>query len=162
MQILATKLYAPSPPPKLINRPRLIEQLNDGLNRKLTLISAPAGYGKTILVSAWLQSCKYRGAWLSLDERDSDLTRFMHYVIAALQMIDTDMGQDILPILQSSQQVPVENLLTMLINDMILLDEPFVLVLDDYHRVDSTIVDEALTFLLEHLPLRDDTRHDHP
>lgn len=154
MQILATKLYAPSPPPKLINRPRLIEQLNDGLNRKLTLISAPAGYGKTILVSAWLQSCKYRGAWLSLDERDSDLTRFMHYVIAALQMIDTDMGQDILPILQSSQQVPVENLLTMLINDMILLDEPFVLVLDDYHRVDSTIVDEALTFLLEHLPLQ--------
>ncbi len=85
--ILATKLYIPPPRPKVVLRPRLIERLNEGLQRKLTLISAPAGFGKTTLVSEWVAGCGQTVAWLSLDEEDNDLTRFLTYLIAALQTL---------------------------------------------------------------------------
>src|SRR5687767_15211167 len=106
MQILATKLYIPPPPPKVVVRPRLIERLNEGLHRKLTLISAPAGFGKTTLVSEWVASCeqresKVRAAWLSLDEGDSEPARFLTYLITALQPIAPNMGTGLLSMLQS-------------------------------------------------------------
>ena len=85
--ILATKLYIPPPRPKVVLRPRLIERLNEGLHRKLTLISAPAGFGKTTLVSEWVAGCERPAAWLSLDEGDNDPTRFLAYLVAALQTI---------------------------------------------------------------------------
>ena len=88
--ILATKLYIPPPRAKIVLRPRLIEQLNEGLDCKLTLISAPAGFGKTTLVSEWIASCGRPVAWLSLDEGDNDPTRFLTYFIAALQTIATE------------------------------------------------------------------------
>ena len=85
--ILATKLYVPPPRPKVVLRPNLFERLNEGLHRKLILISAPAGFGKTTLVSEWVVGCEQPVAWLSLDEGDNDPTRFLTYLIAAMQTI---------------------------------------------------------------------------
>ena len=160
--ILATKLYIPPPRSKVVLRPRLIERLNEGLtaDRKLTLISASAGFGKTTLVSEWVAGCGQRVAWLSLDEGDNDPTRFLMYLVAALQTIVANIGERILGVLQSPQPPPPEMILTDLLNEITTIpDNPstgsgqrFVLVLDDFHVIDSKPVDEALTFLLEHLP----------
>src|SRR4030066_1343574 len=115
-EILATKLYIPPPRPKIVLRPRLIERLNEGLNCKLTLISAPAGFGKTTLVSEWVAGCERPVAWLLLDEGDSDPTRFLTYLIAALQTIASDIGAGVLNALQSPQPPPTESVLAGLLN----------------------------------------------
>src|SRR3972149_8186373 len=99
--ILATKLYIPPPRPKVVLRPRLIERLDEGLHRKLTLISAPAGFGKTTLVSEWITGRERPVAWLSLDEGDNDPTRFLAYLVAALQTIVPKIGDGVLVALQS-------------------------------------------------------------
>ena len=152
--ILATKLYVPGVRPKFIPRPHLLARLNDGLHRKLTLISAPAGFGKTSIVSEWAASLAdvTSVAWLSLDDGDNDPTRFLAYLIAALQTISAEIGTQSLTELQSPQPPPTESILTLLINDISTQPEQFVFVLDDYHLLDSKQVDGALTFLLEHLP----------
>jgi LuxR family transcriptional regulator, maltose regulon positive regulatory protein len=157
--ILATKLYIPPPPAKVVVRPRLVERLNEELHRKLTLISAPAGFGKTTLVSEWVASRKQREplirvAWLSLDEGDNDPTRFLTYLVTALQTIAPDSGTGLLSVLQSpnTPHPPTEAVLTTLLNEIIAISEHFVLVLDDYHLIDAKPIDDALTFLLEHLP----------
>ena len=165
--ILATKLYAPPPRPRLILRPRLIERLNDGLlsSSRLTVISAPAGFGKTTLVSEWIaaltlsSSPNERGegvriAWLSLDEEDNDPARFLTYFITALQTIAPNIGAGVLGVLQAPQPPPTESILTTLLNEITTIPDDFILVLDDYHMVDSKAVDEALTFLIEHQPLQ--------
>ena len=152
--ILATKLYIPPPRPKVVLRPRLIERLNEGLSsgRKLTLISASAGFGKTTLVSEWVAGCGRPVAWLSLDEGDNDPTRFLTYLVAALQTIAANIGKGMLAVLQSPQPPPIESILTTLLNEITTIPDNFILVLDDYHVIDSKPVDNALTFLLEHLP----------
>ena len=150
--LLATKLYTPTPRPNFVLRPRLIERLNAGLHRKLTLISAPAGFGKTTLVSEWITSCERQVGWLSLDADDNDLTRFLAYVVAALQTVSPPIGARMLGLLHASQSPPIELLLTTLINEIAALPEHFLLVLDDYYLLESTAIDDALTFLLEHLP----------
>ncbi len=150
--ILATKLYVPPPRPHVVVRPRLIERLNEGLHHKLTLISAPAGFGKTTLVSEWLAGCGRPAAWLSLDEGDSDPTRFLTYFVAALQTLAANIGAGVVEALQSPQPSPTESLLTALLNAITTISDHFVLVLDDYHVLDAKPVDQALTFLLEHLP----------
>ena len=94
--ILATKLYIPPPRPKVVLRSRLIERLNEGLHRKLTLISAPAGFGKTTLASEWVTGCERATAWLSLDKGDNDPTRFLAYLVAALQTIAPNIGKGVL------------------------------------------------------------------
>jgi len=154
--ILATKLYTPQPRAKIVLRPRLIEQLKEGLSAgcKLTLISAPAGFGKTTLVSEWMAVCEQPVAWLSLDEGDNDPTRFLTYFIAALQTITANIGAGVLSVLQSPQPPPIESILTALLNEITTLPDNFVLVLDDYHVIDSKTVDSALTFLIDHLPLQ--------
>src|SRR5438094_10550654 len=106
--ILATKLYIPPPGPHVVQRPHLIARLNEGLHRKLILISAPAGFGKTTLVSEWLAGCERPAAWLSLDEGDSDPARFLTYVVAALQTIAANIGDGVLRALQSSQPPPID------------------------------------------------------
>jgi LuxR family maltose regulon positive regulatory protein len=141
--LLRTKLYVPPLRPKLVPRPRLIERLNAGLHRKLTLISAPAGFGKTTLLSEWInqspipntQSPKF--AWLSLDEGDNDPTRFLTYFVAALQTIEGTVGQGLLVALQSPGAVNVEPILTTLLNEIAGLPDNFALVLDDYHVIES-------------------------
>nr|MBC8504784.1 AAA family ATPase [Chloroflexota bacterium] len=152
--ILTTKLYVPPSHPKLVSRTHLIEQLNSGLSCRLTLISAPAGFGKSTLLSAWVQQIEadVRVAWLSLDEGDNDLTRFLTYFIAALQTIETDIGQGALAALQSSGLVNTEGLLTSLLNEIANFPGNAVLILDDYHVIESQPIDQAITFLLDHLP----------
>ena len=150
--ILATKLYLPCPMPKVVFRPRLIERLNEGLHRKLTLISAPAGFGKTTLLSEWVASCERPSTWLSLDEGDNDPARFLAYLVAALQTIAANIGKGVLGMLHSPQPPPAELILTALLNEITTVPDNFTLVLDDYHVIDSKPIDDALTFLLEHLP----------
>ncbi len=152
--ILATKLYVPPPRPKVVLRPRLIERLNEGLHGKLTLISAPAGFGKTTLISEWVAGQPRPSAWLSLDEGDNDPTRLLSYLISALQTIAANIGGGVLGVLQSPQPPPTESILTALLNEIITVPDDFVLVLDDYHVIDARPVDDALAFLLEHLPPR--------
>ena len=154
--ILATKLYIPPPRSKIVLRPRLIERLNEGLSsvRKLTLISASAGFGKTTLVSEWVAGCDQKVAWLSLDEGDNDSTRFLRYLVAASQTIAPNIGKGVLAILQSPQPPSTESILTTLLNEITTIPNHFILVLDDYHVIDSQPVDEAIAFLLEHLPPR--------
>ena len=152
--LIATKLYVPPPRTKLVPRLRLTERLNEGLQRKLTLISAPAGFGKTTLVSEWVAGCERPAAWLSLNEGDNDPTRFLTYLVAALQTIAATVGERALAMLQSPQPPPTEPILTALLNEIATIPDPFVLVLDDYHVIDSKAADTALTFLLEHLPPR--------
>ncbi len=150
--ILASKLYRPPPQPGTVYRARLIEQLNAGLSRKLTLISASAGFGKTTLVSEWVAACGRPVAWLSLDAGDGDPARFLTYLVAALQTVAQDLGAGVLGSLQSPQPPQTEALLTALLNDISGLADPIVLVLDDLHEIDSRLVDQALVFLVEHLP----------
>ncbi len=158
--LLQTKLYIPSTRPDLVPRPRLIERLNEGLHRKLTLISAPAGFGKTTLVSEWVAGCKQPVAWLSLDDGDNDLNHFLAYLVAALQTlvlseiegIASKLGEEMLEILQSPPPLPTEPILTGLLNEITAVPNPFLVVLDDYHLIDAKPVDQALTFLLERLP----------
>jgi LuxR family maltose regulon positive regulatory protein len=150
--ILATKLYVPPPPPRIVRRPRLIERLNEGLHGKLTLVSAPAGFGKTTLVSEWLASGKRPAGWLSLDEEDTDPARFLTYFIAALQTVVADIGEGMLGVLQAPQPPSTDAILTTLLNEVATIPDKFILVLDDYHAIDAKSIDNVLTFLLEHLP----------
>ncbi len=151
-QLLTTKFYVPPIRPELVPRPRLIERLNAGLHRKLTLISAAAGFGKTTLVSEWLAGCERPVAWLSLDEEDKDPLRFLAYLIAALQTIAPNLGKGVLSMLQSAPPPPIEAMLTALLNEISTIPNNFVLVLDDYHVIDSRPVDQTLAFLVEHQP----------
>lgn len=152
--ILVTKLYAPPPSPKAVLRPRLIERMNEGLaaGRRLILVSAPAGFGKTTLVSEWAGGCGRPVAWLSLDEADSDPARFLAYLIAALQTVAAGIGAGASAVLQSPQPPAAEAILTLLLNEIAATPDGFILVLDDYHAIDSEPVDHALAFLLDHLP----------
>src|SRR3989440_6633599 len=153
--ILATKLYLPRLRPNVVSRPRLLERLNEGLHRKLTLIAAPAGFGKTTLVSEWvafIERPRTRTAWLSLDEGENDPARFLAYLVAALQTIAATLGEGVLGALQSPQPPPTEAILMALLNEITTLPDNFVLVLDDYHVIDAKPVDIALTYLVEHLP----------
>ena len=150
--ILATKLYIPPLRPNVVIRPRLLERLNEGLHRSLILLSAPAGFGKTTLVSEWLAGGPRPAAWLSLDEGENDPARFLTYLVAALQTIAATIGEGVLGALQSPQPPPTVSILTALLNDITTIKDPFVLVLDDYHVLDAKAVDHALTYLVEHLP----------
>lgn len=180
--LLATKLHVPAPRPKAVPRPHLVEQLEKGLyqsggfGRTLTLLSAPAGFGKTTLVSEWIADVRSRGAvrspqpvkgktnidrtptatprvaWLSLDEGERDVTRFLAYLVAAVQTIEPNRAGGILAALQSPQPPPGETILAALLAELNTLSQPFFLILDDYHAIDSPAVDNALTFLLEHRP----------
>ena len=150
--LLLTKLYIPPPRQNMIIRPRLIERLNEGVLHKLVLISASAGFGKTTLVSEWIAGCDQKVAWLSLDEGDNNPARFLMYLVAALQTIDANVGKGVLAILESPQPPPIESILIVLLNEITTIPDKFVLVLDDYHVIDSKPIDEALTYLLTHLP----------
>ena len=150
--LLLTKLYVPRPRANIVLRPRLIERLTGGMQSKLTLISAPAGFGKTTLISEWVACCDHKAAWVSLDEGDNDPTRFLAYFVSALQRVEPNIGAGMLDALQSPQLPSIGSILTALLNEITTIPDDFILVLDDYHVIDSKPVDDALTFLLEHLP----------
>ena len=152
--ILTTKFYTPPLPSKVVVRSRLVKLLTEGLitGHKLTLISAPAGFGKSTLVSEWIVNCGQQVAWLSLDEIDNNAERFLIYVISSLQTVSPNLGADILDALQSPQTPPVDVILTALLNEITTIPNDFILVLDDYHLTDASSVDNVLTFLIEHMP----------
>jgi LuxR family maltose regulon positive regulatory protein len=157
--LLTTKLYVPPTRPELVSRPRLIERLNAGFRRKLTLISAPAGFGKTTLLSAWLAEDEFPVAWVSLDASDNDPVRFFNYVIAALETISPGVGATAQALLRSPQLPSLESVITVLINALCspasradAVDQPSLLVLDDYHVIDARAVHSAMAFLVDNLP----------
>jgi LuxR family maltose regulon positive regulatory protein len=152
VSILATKLYIPPHRANIVLRSSLSERLNEGLRRKLALVSAPAGFGKTTLLSEWIADCQRPAAWLSLDEGDNDRARFWSHFIAALQTIDGDIGAGALGTLQSPQLPSIESILTSLLNEIVSIPDDFILILDDYHVVESRQIDNDLTFLIERLP----------
>ena len=152
--ILATKLYVPPPRSRVVLRPRLDGRLDEGLGRRLTLVSAPAGFGKSTLIAEWVAGCGLSVAWLSLDEGDAEPTRFLAYLVEALRTVRPGVGEVVLAALGTPQPQPIATILTPLVNELDALPTDVVLVLDDYHSVDVGPVDEALTFLLEHRPSR--------
>ncbi|MCB0123622.1 MAG: hypothetical protein KDE58_15325, partial [Caldilineaceae bacterium] len=125
-QILHTKLYIPSLRPQLVPRPRLLAQLNHGLQYKLTLISAPAGFGKTTVICDWLRTTELPVAWLALDEGDNDLLRFLAYVIAALQRVVPTVGQTVQAMMQSPQPPATTAWMTTLINEVTTVAPKFI------------------------------------
>jgi LuxR family maltose regulon positive regulatory protein len=152
--ILATKLFLPSARPNTVRRPRLIERLNAGLKvgHSLTLISAPAGYGKTTLISEWVRNRGRPVAWFSLDEADDRLSRFLAYIVAALQHVDENIAQALQDLLEVPQPPSIDVLMTRLINDVAVIAPPFLLVLDDYQVIDEQDIHAAVAFLLDHQP----------
>ena len=152
--LLTTKLYIPPGRPDHVARPRLTQILDQGWqqHKKLTLVSAAAGYGKTTLVTTWLRSLGAKSAWLSLDEGDNDPIRFIAYLIAALAQIDERVGANTRPMLGSPQPLPPELVLTSLVNEVAVVSDPFILVLDDYHVIQAMPVHRQLEFLVEHQP----------
>jgi LuxR family maltose regulon positive regulatory protein len=150
--LLRTKLHRPQVGQELVRRPRLEDRLDQDLDRKLTLVSAPAGFGKTTLVCQWLEACDRPAAWLSLDERDNDLTIFLRYLIAAIRTLDAEACPMTQSLLDSPQLPPVEYLTTSLINELDQVPQDFILVLDDYHRIQSQPVHQIIEDLLQYLP----------
>ena len=150
--IIRTKLHLPFLRLKLVPRPRLKEQIAQGLRGPLTLITAPAGFGKTTLVASCIVSCGMPIAWLSLDKDDNQVERFLNYLVAALQEADNTIGSEAAQLLAAASQAPPDAVLTSLINDLDTAGEEIALVLDDYQFISSQAVHEEVAFLLEHCP----------
>src|SRR6266699_4567341 len=155
--LLATKLFIPAPTSTLVARPPLTALLTAGAHRAATLVSAPAGWGKTTLLSAWhadLRGSGYPFAWVSLDAGDNDPVRFWSYILVALNTLHCGASDAALTLLRSPQPPPMEPVLTSVLNAFTTLSKDAVLVLDDYHVIDTQPIHRAVTYLLEHLPPR--------
>lgn len=152
--LLATKFHSPRWRPGFVSRPRLVTALQRGAESKLTLISAPAGFGKTTLLAEWIGAASTGRAiaWVSLDHSDNDSARFWTYVITALQAHDPRLGDQALTLMRSLQPHPIESVLTSLINELAASKRSFALVFDDLHTIDNRAILDALGFLIEHLP----------
>jgi len=160
-ELLKTKIFIPILKPT-VKRNKLFSLLDDGLQNRLTLVSAPAGFGKSTLIADWIQLTQesdkpgntpaFTPAWLSLDEGDSDKRRFLTYFTAALQSADENLGCGVSAALEAADDINIENLLTILINEITNLPLDIVLVLDDYHLIESPSVDHTLSFFLDYLP----------
>ena len=151
--LLLTKLHVPRPRTHLVPRSHLTERLQQGVERALTLVSAPAGFGKTTLLAQWLAQSDMPVAWLSLEAEDNDPTRFLSYLIAALQTLDAQIGTTALAMLHTPQPPPPETVLAALTNDLMSREGgDVVLVLDDYHTITADPIQRGMTYLVEHLP----------
>ncbi|HLO18825.1 MAG TPA: AAA family ATPase, partial [Anaerolineales bacterium] len=154
ISLLQTKLYIPAHPTEFVARPHLLEKLRKGLDRRLMLLAAPPGFGKTALIQEWIRVANPHVAWVSLDGGDNDPNRFWMYFIAALQRRQADLGENALELLraQSTGTLPGQAMLDSLINDLAVLAEEWVMVLDDYHEIETATIHESMVYLLEHLP----------
>jgi LuxR family maltose regulon positive regulatory protein len=153
--LLETKFYVPKPRPSLVARPRLSERLSRGAKSKLTLISAPAGFGKTTLLAEWLAAAPDHRpftAWLSLDQSDDQPASFWPHLIASLQTVAPGIGAHALSLLQEPQPPPNETVLTTLLNELNAVPNDVLLVLDDYHLIDVPDIQAGMSFVVEHLP----------
>ena len=154
IDLLQTKLFIPSAQPNLVPRAHLHTHLNRRLQQgsKLSLFSAPAGFGKTTLAANWLCKAGLHIAWLSLDEADDDPARFTAYLLATLRQHGLAMGEAVQEILAAPQPLPLDVLLTAIINDILSQPTPLALVLDDYHLLENPVIHQAMAFLIEHQP----------
>jgi len=152
LSIIRTKLLQPSMVAKHVHRQRLFNRLDQWLPRPLTLVSAPAGYGKTVLVSSWLESSSRPSAWLSLDENDNDLRLFLIYFLASIRNTFSDVGSKTLAMVDALTIPTVAVLAGNLANEIDLIEQPFILVLDDFHHINNESVLNLLTLLLRHPP----------
>ena len=152
-QLLNTKLYIPPHRSGLVSRPHLYDRLNEGLNQKLTLVSAPAGFGKSTLVTSWLEERGHKAAWLSLDQGDNDPARFWTYMIAAIQTILPGVGDEARQVASAPQLQTTEPVVVSLINDLTQISHDLIVVLDDFHIIEEKQVLESLGYLLDHQPL---------
>jgi LuxR family maltose regulon positive regulatory protein len=150
--LLITKLTIPPGRPDRVVRPRLLEALSAGSAGKLSLVSAPAGSGKSTLLSEWANAHESLVAWVSLDEEDNDLTRFLTYCVSALRMVHPDTGDSALMMLQARTPPQVDILMTSFVNDLFNIPGNLSLVLDDYHFIESQPIHDAVKFLLDQLP----------
>jgi LuxR family maltose regulon positive regulatory protein len=150
--LIRTKLHLPFARSELVPRPRLQARITAGLHGPLTLITAPAGFGKTTLVTSCIAGCGMPVAWLSLDKNDNRAGRFLNYLVAALQEADHTIGSEAAQLMTAAQQVPPETILTSLINDLDATGKPIALVLDDYQFISSQAIHDGMVFLLEHCP----------
>jgi LuxR family maltose regulon positive regulatory protein len=152
--LLLTKLYRPAVPLKIVQRPFLSQRLDEGLEagRKLTLVSAPAGFGKTTCISEWADTLQYPVAWLSLDAEDDDPGRFFTYLVAALNKVDENLGQEIEAVLRAGQLPPAEIISAVLINDILAMDGRFLLVLDDFQLIQDEFILQVLRTMVTNLP----------
>ncbi len=150
--MLLTKLHIPPAGNNVVHRSELFEKLNSGLSRKLILVSAPAGYGKTTLISDWISQSKIPAAWLSLDNGDNDPAVFLSYIISGIQSIHKEIGQSALRLLNSPASPSVESITSLLINEVLNINQNIVLVLDDFHMITSSEVLKLVTYLLDHIP----------
>ncbi len=153
-QLLRTKLFIPPVRPNQIARPRLTGLLEGSLDRALILVSAPAGYGKTTLVSSWVKDQQITSAWLSLDDNDNDPVRFIQYLFTALLPFAKNIENDMPGMLQGIQPAQFENVIALLANELATFSDPFVLILDDFHVIHSEAILRILKLLLDHLPPR--------
>lgn len=165
--ILQTRLHSPVMTPDLVVRPRLFELLDEGRVRPLILVSAGAGYGKSVLISSWLTTSDWSGAWLSLDQSDSDLRQFLRYFVAALRVGFPGACEKTFSLTEADQLPPLHVLTTILCNELEAFDQPFIMVLDDYHRIDARspvheLVQEILALPPIPLHLAIITRRDPP
>jgi LuxR family maltose regulon positive regulatory protein len=152
LKLLRTKLGVPPMRSNWISRSRLEKKMDEGFARKLTLISAPAGFGKTTLLVDWIHRNKIPAAWFSVDKGDNDPLHFLTYVIIGLQTLETGTGKAALTMLQSPQPPPIEPILINLLNDLSRISATLALVLDDYHLVEAGPIHELVAFLLDNLP----------
>lgn len=150
--LLKTKLHIPQVRHATVERPQLITAINTGVLSALTLVSAPAGFGKTTALVEWVRQSPLPVAWVSLDEGDNDPSRFFLYLITALRNICGSVGVDALALLQSPQPLPPQSILATLLSDLEAIPEPFVLVLDDFHTITDPQIQDVFHFLLEHIP----------
>jgi LuxR family maltose regulon positive regulatory protein len=155
--LLQTKLYVPSPKSRLVSRRRLLEKLDILCERKLCLISAPAGFGKTTLLAEWVEhqskaQAPLQVTWLSLDANDNDPARFLTYVVAALQQVDASLGEEVQPILHSFQITSIKEIWEVLSSQVVSGNKQIVLVLDDYHLIEDPHIHEGIAYMLEHMP----------
>jgi LuxR family maltose regulon positive regulatory protein len=152
--LIATKILIPPARPDLVPRPQLLRLMDAALERPhgLILVSAPAGFGKTTLVTEWLHHCKRPAAWLSLDRDDNEPARFWRYVVAALQTVDPGLGETARAALEAPQFPPQEELIASILNDLAAARRNLILVLDDYHVIETPSIHAGLSHLLDHLP----------
>jgi LuxR family maltose regulon positive regulatory protein len=150
--ILSTKLHRPPVDRSHVHRPHLLEQLDQRRSRPLTLVSAPAGYGKSVLIHSWVESCDITSAWVSLDKNDNDLRTFTTYFVAAVKTLFSGACRNTQALLNASDLPPIAILVANLLNELDLIEQSFIVVLDDFHLIEDESVLDLIIKLLRHPP----------
>jgi len=150
--MLLTKLHVPTSSVNLVHRTHLFDKLNKGLECKLILISAPAGFGKTTVICDWINQQKTSAAWYALDKGDNDPVKFLNYIISGIRLIHEGFGKGALELLKSPKEPNTESIAGLLINDMLNIHQNFLVVLEDFHLIGSSEIIRLIEYLLEHIP----------